>query len=101
MKNFLNIPLARAQEARIENPLAHVGINNIGDLIGYLINIALALVGLAAAIALIIAGYKYIMAGGNESRVKEATQQIKWALFGLILVLLAFTIVRVIFNTLN
>ncbi|MDP3993794.1 MAG: hypothetical protein Q8P75_02320 [bacterium] len=70
------------------------------DFIVEVINIALFVVGLLAVVFLIIGGFRYITAAGNEEQVEGAKQTIFHAIIGLIIVILSFVIVRVISNAL-
>lgn len=59
----------------------------------------LGLLGLVAVIFIIIGGYMYMTAGGNEEKVDKAKQYIKNALIGLVIVLLSWAIAYFTFNT--
>ncbi len=64
----------------------------ITRIIEYIRTIALV----AAPLIFIYAGLKYYFAGGSPEKVKEATDIIKWAVMGLIIILLAEGIAMVI-----
>jgi hypothetical protein len=64
------------------------------------INIALALAGLIAVLFLIIGGFRYITAGGNEDAAGDAKKIITNAILGIIVIILSFVVVRVVSNTL-
>lgn len=64
----------------------------IAAIIKFIRNIALV----AAPIIFIYAGLKYYFAGGCPEKVKEATDIIKWAVVGLIVILIAEGIAMVI-----
>ena len=70
------------------------------DFIVEVINIALFVVGLLAVVFLIIGGFRYITAAGNEEQVEGAKQTILHAIIGLAIVILSFVIVRIIANAL-
>lgn len=59
-----------------------------------IINIVLGFLGVLAVIMIIIAGFKWMMAGGNEETVKQARDNIKNAVIGLLIVLASFIIVN-------
>jgi hypothetical protein len=80
------------------------GITNESTLTGFIlrvINIALALAGLIAVLFLIIGGFRYITAGGNEEAAGSARKIILNAVIGIIVVILSFVVVRVVSNTLT
>jgi hypothetical protein len=62
--------------------------------IKYAIRLAIAL----AVIALIIGGYQYVTAYGNDEKHKTAQKTIEYALIGLVLAITAFGIVQIITN---
>ncbi len=80
------------------------GITSESTLTGFIlriINIALALAGLIAVLFLIIGGFRYITAGGNEDASGSAKKIILNAVIGIIVVILSFVVVRVVSNTLT
>jgi len=54
---------------------------------------ALGMLGLVAVVMIILGGYKWMTAGGNEESITQAKQLISAAVVGLIIVLLAWAIV--------
>jgi len=54
---------------------------------------ALGLLALVAVIMIILGGFQWMTAGGNEERVEKAKKLISAAVIGLIIVLLAWAIV--------
>lgn len=67
----------------------------------FLKNIINQLIGWTAALAvvfLVIGGYQYLTAVGNEEQIKSAHKTITWSLAGLLLALLAFAIVQILVN---
>lgn len=62
-------------------------------------DILLILTGIAGAVAIIfiiIAGIKYITSAGDEKRLASATGTLTYAIIGLVVTVLAFTIIRLI-----
>lgn len=53
------------------------------------LNMFLVVAGLFALLNLILAGYAYIMAGGDAKKVSEANLKITYAIVGLIIIVLA------------
>jgi hypothetical protein len=74
--------------------------NTATEVILRIIQIALAIAGLIAVIFLIIGGFRYITAGGNEEAAEGAKKTITNSIIGIVVVILAFVIVRVISNAL-
>jgi hypothetical protein len=70
-------------------------------LIIYIINILLAVVGLVAVLYVIIGGFRYVTAHGNEEQAEAAKLTITHAIIGIVIVILSFVIVRVIANALT
>jgi hypothetical protein len=80
------------------------GIGSETTLTGFIlrvINIALALAGLIAVLFLVIGGFRYITAGGNEDNTESAKKIIMNAVIGIIVIILSFVVVRVVSNTLT
>lgn len=60
------------------------------------INWALGLAGLAAVFFIIYAGIKFLTSGGDPKQVEGARKTLTYAIAGLIVVFLAFAIIKVI-----
>jgi hypothetical protein len=65
-----------------------------------LINTALTFLGVISLILIIYAGFKWMLARGEEEEIKEAQEIIKGAVIGLIIVLASYGISRFIFDNL-
>jgi|SRR3989344_4104104 len=76
------------------------GDTSISGLIMRIINIALGVAGLVAVLFLIIGGFRYITAAGNEETAEQAKKIIINAIIGVVVIILSFVIVRVISNAL-
>lgn len=98
-------------QAQFSVPDANLGIGgeaapnvpnqaSISELILRVINILLAIAGLVAVIFLIIGGFRYITAGGNEETAESGKRTILNAIIGIVIIILSFVIVRVISNAL-
>lgn len=73
-----------------------------GGLVPSIMNIVnglLVIVGIAAAIYLIIGGVRYITSQGDEGQTEQAKNTILYALIGLIVIGLAAAIVNFVINT--
>jgi hypothetical protein len=81
----------------INNP---VNFESLDEFVIHLVNLAISFSVLIAVVALIIAGFKYILAMGDEEKVEKATKSLIFAIVGLIVVFIAPLIVEYITNTL-
>ncbi len=61
-----------------------------------IIKIFLGFLGLIFVVLIIVGGYKYMTAQGNEEKVKEAVGQIKVAVIGLAIILSSYAITHFI-----
>jgi hypothetical protein len=65
-----------------------------------IVNFALILAGIIAAIYLVFGGVRYITSGGDEDAAGEAKQTILYAVIGLIVIGLSAAIVQFVFRAL-
>ncbi|MHB8870895.1 MAG: hypothetical protein ACYC5G_00320 [Candidatus Doudnabacteria bacterium] len=75
------------------NPLPD---KNLGGLIFRLINYMLMVVASIAVVTIVIAGFSIVTSQGNEEAVKGAKTSITWAIVGVVLALLAYSIASII-----
>jgi succinate dehydrogenase/fumarate reductase cytochrome b subunit len=83
------------------NTSAGYTIASINDLIFTIVN---WLVGIAFALAilfLVVGGFRYILSGGNEEAADSAKRTIFNALIGIVIIVLSYTLVSVVVNTLT
>ena len=78
------------------NPTTHESLTGF---IQYLLNYAIGTSVILAVIALIISGFKYMLAMGDEEKVKGATNSLLFALLGLVLVFIAPILVEYIITS--
>ena len=74
------------------------------DLVGWLVQMLQWLIGLAglvAAAVLIMNGFMYITASGDEGKIQKATKGITYAIVGLVIAAIAFLIVNFVANQLS
>jgi len=64
--------------------------------IAKIINIALTVLAAVFLILIVMAGFKYMTAAGNEEKTKDAVKQIQQAVIGLVIILMAWGITRFI-----
>lgn len=58
----------------------------------------LQLIPIAAVLAIIVGGFQMVMSSGNEERLLKAKRTIFWAVIGLIISILAVSIVAIVKN---
>jgi hypothetical protein len=68
--------------------------STLSDMVKKVINILSWVVGVVSVIMIIIAGFKYVTSGGNDTQVTGAKNTILYAIVGLVIVALAQVIVR-------
>ena len=73
-----------------------VNINNVPNIVRGIIQFILIIAFVGAFIFLLIGGIRWIMAGGDEKAVAGARGTITAALIGLVIVLVAYAIIRLI-----
>lgn len=64
-----------------------------------IIKVALGFLGSIAVILVVIAGFKWMTAGGNEDKIAESKKLMTAAAVGLVIILLAFAITNFVINT--
>lgn len=65
-----------------------------------LINVALSLLGIIAVVIVLIGGFKWMTAGGNEDKVAEARKLIFAGIVGMAIILSAWAIARFVLSNL-
>ena len=65
---------------------------DLKTIVAQIINYVLSLLGIIFTIIVIIGGFKYMNAAGDEGEVKKALGQIKTGIIGLIIILSAYSI---------
>lgn len=68
-------------------------------IVGLVINVLLSILGVIFLILTILAGYKWMTAGGNEKAVSEAKDSITRAVIGIVVVISSYAIWTFIKNT--
>jgi hypothetical protein len=75
-------------------------VTGVATVISKVIKGFLGLLGIIFIILLIVAGQKWMTAGGEEEKVNEAKDTIKRAIIGLIIVVAAYSITYFVFKSL-
>lgn len=73
---------------------------DLSGIIATILTLILSILGILFLILTIVAGFKWMTAGGNEETIKKQTTNIKNYLFGLIVVIAAYSITYFIFYSL-
>lgn len=73
----------------------------VGGTINRIINLALGLAGSLAVLFIFLGGIRYLTAAGSETQAKSARGMMQWAVLGLVVIVLAFVIVRVVTSLLT
>ncbi len=71
---------------------------SITGLITTIINWMLALAGLIAVFFLVVGGFRYIAAGGNEEAAEKGKSTVINAIIGIVIIVLSYVIVNVVSN---
>ena len=87
---------ASGNVVRLKNPLAAIGVDNFIKFLSWLTNLLVFLAGIFAVLAIVVAGYEMMLGGGDPEKIKTAKSRVTWAITGLILALLGYSIVRII-----
>ncbi len=73
-----------------------------GSLSGFIVNILNWLIGAAALVCvvmIIVGGYSYMTAGGDDNKVKTATKTLTNAIIGLVICFIAVVLVNFVLDT--
>lgn len=84
--------------ARLENPIS---VDSIEALISEILKIVVAIGTPIAVIFLMYSGFKFVMAQGNDAKLKEAKEMLTWTIVGIVVLLGASLISTVISGTIN
>lgn len=92
----LATPIAVHAEELVPSQLTKVSTFSIIDIIRGIIQFILVAAFVLAFIMLLIGGIRWITAGGDEKGVEKARGQITAALIGLVIVLVAFALIKLV-----
>lgn len=77
----------------LESP---IDITSLGELVVRLIRYLLIFVGSLSVLFIIIGGLKMVSSAGNEKAITSGKQTVQWAIIGLVVSLMAFTVVSIV-----
>lgn len=83
----------------IEEALGETGVTaeaDIGDLILKYVNFVLPYLAIAAFIGFVYAGFLYVTAYGSEEQIQKSKKILMYAVIGLIVVILSYSIVQLL-----
>jgi len=80
---------------------AGLGTRDVRATIATIINVALGILGIVALIIILIGGFKWMTAGGNEENVEAGKKAIGQGIVGLIVIFVAFAITKFVFSVLE
>jgi cytochrome bd-type quinol oxidase subunit 2 len=98
---FTHTVHAQATSFSVESIGSQIGLGNadLKQTVINLINLALGLMSLIAVVMIIIGGFTWLTAGGNEEKVDKAKKIISAAVIGMIIVIIAWAIVIFVART--
>ena len=95
-------PLVKVQAqpppGSIENPL---NADSFTELFVGIANWVAGFVSALAVLVVVIGGLQYMISGGNEEKTKAARRNIQWALIGLIIVLMSWSLLQTLLTILG
>lgn len=77
-----------------------LGTGELEDVAGQIIRAALGFLGIVAVVIILIGGFKWMIAGGNEDKVQEARKLIIAGIIGLAIILSAYAIANFVIEQL-
>ena len=86
------------QQNEVQNAL---GLGNAQDpriIAASIINVILGFLGLIAVVIVLLGGFKWMTAGGNEDKIEEAKHMLTAGLIGLIIIIASWGISKFVLN---
>ncbi len=87
-----------AENADAVRATSGLGEASIGEIVAAAIQAVLGLLGVIFLVLMVLAGFNWMTANGDEKKVEKATGTIKTAVIGLVIVLAAYAITYFIFR---
>ena len=76
------------------------GSDTVNAFLQFIAGSLIEITGLVAIFILVIAGYMFVTAGGDQGRIDKAKEIVKYTIFGMLLVIMSFVIVKTIISLL-
>jgi di/tricarboxylate transporter len=105
LAQFSSPPIAQAADSKLWDMQKQSGIGIIGqeafggetprdvrEITVLIIKVFLGFLGIIFLVLIISAGFKYMTSAGNEEKIKEALDQIKAGVIGLIIILVSYAV---------
>ena len=77
------------------NPLP---VDNLTGMFLYIVKGFLAIIGVWGVLFIIVGGFRMIMASGNEEQYLAAKKTITWAILGVVIAVMSFSIIAIVQN---
>lgn len=97
---FSNLLASKFSKRASENPRGS-SIKNIGDLVKKISTWVLSFIGILAFFAIVIGGFQYMGAGGDQDKANKAKKTIIFAIAGVFLAALSYALIRIVVSILN
>jgi hypothetical protein len=78
-----------------------LGTQDIKETITSVVNVLMGFLGIIAVIVILLGGFKWMTAMGNEEKVGEAKKLIVAGIIGLVIILAAYAIATYVINTIS
>ncbi|OGY86200.1 MAG: hypothetical protein A2233_01035 [Candidatus Kerfeldbacteria bacterium RIFOXYA2_FULL_38_24] len=80
---------------------ANLGDRDLRDIVQLAINVFLSLLALIAVVLILVGGFQWMTAGGNDEKVGAAKKRLISALIGLVIIFAAWAIVLFAFSQIS
>jgi len=103
--NFLALPIIASAQTGVDFGITYMGRSGLGTqdprtTIALVIRMIMGFLGTIAVVIVLIGGFKWMTAGGNEKQVEEGRKWITSGIIGLVIVLSAYGIATFVVNQL-
>ena len=72
---------------------------DVPNIVVNLINLVLGFLALIAVVIVLIGGFEWMTAGGNDDKVKTAQKRLQYGLIGLVIIFVAYGVVTYVLTT--
>ncbi|MBI5732121.1 MAG: hypothetical protein HY982_02050 [Candidatus Magasanikbacteria bacterium] len=101
----LALPILVSAEANLDLGINYgtytgLGTKDVRETVGSIINVAMGLLGIVAVVIILIGGFEWMTAGGNEEKTGEAKKRILAGVIGLAIILSAYAIAKFVVSNL-
>ena len=78
---------------------ADTGNSDLASVLSTITNVLMFLVGAVSVIMLIIGGFRYVVSQGDQSQVTSAKNTILYAVIGLVVAIMGYTVISFVIST--